>query len=265
MRLRSVSLAIVAAAAMGMAQTQFEVASIKVSGPQSVRGSSGGPGSRDPGQYRFDVASLLDLICVAYDVDRFQVASKTPLDRQRVDLVAKIPAGTTKEQFRVMLQNLLAERFHLKLHAESRDFSAYELGVAKTGVKLTESTNQLTKSTNSAGADRPSMSANFTASGGYQLVKVKAHQSQISALASMVRGPDDPPIVDKTGLTAKYDFTLEYSREIPSASASGPADPPVAPSLSIALQQQLGLQLVARKLPFDVIVVDSVDKLPTEN
>ncbi len=180
MRLQSVSLAIVAAAAVGMAQTQFEVASIKVSGPKSVRGSSGGPGSRDPGQYRFDVASLLDLICVAYDVDRFQVASKTPLDRQRVDLVAKIPAGTTKEQFRVMLQNLLAERFHLKLHTESREFSAYELGIAKTGGKLTESTNQLTKSTNSTGTDRPSMSANFSISGGYQLVKVKARQSTSS-------------------------------------------------------------------------------------
>jgi uncharacterized protein (TIGR03435 family) len=262
MRLRSVSLAIVAAAAVGAAQTQFEVASIKVSGPRSVRGSSGGPGSRDPGEYRFDVASLLDLICVAYDVEYFQVASKTPLDRQRVDLVAKIPAGTTKEQFRVMLQNLLAERFHLKLHTESREFSAYELGIAKTGGKLTESTNQLTKSTNSAGADRPSMSANFTISGGYQLVKVKAQQQTVSNLARMVRSPDEPPIVDKTGLTAKYDFTLEFAKEIPTAAANGPADPPVAPSLSTALQQQLGLQLVAKKLPFDVIVVDSVDKLP---
>ena len=249
MRLRSVSLAIVASAAAVAAQTQFEVASIKLSGPQSVRGSSGGPGSKDPGQYRFDVASLLDLICVAYDVEYFQVASKAPLDRQRVDLVAKIPAGTTKEQFRVMLQNLLAERFHLKLHTESREFSAYELGVAKTGVKLTESTNQLTKSTNSAGADRPSMSANFTASGGSQLVKVKAHLSPISSLAPALRGSDDPPIVDKTGLTGKYDFTLEYTRELPSAAANGPADPPVAPSLSTALQQQLGLQLVARNCP----------------
>jgi uncharacterized protein (TIGR03435 family) len=110
------------------------------------------------------------------------------------------------------------------------------------------------------------MSANFTAGGGYQLVKVRAQQSTLSALARMVRGPEDPPIVDKTGLTGKYDFTLEYSRDLPSAAATGgPADPPAAPSLSIALQQQLGLQLVAKKLPFDVMVVDSVDKLPTEN
>ena len=81
----------------------------------------------------------------------------------------------------------------------------------------------------------------------------------------MVRTPDEPPIVDKTGLTAKYDFTLEFTRKFRVPLRSGPADPPVAPSLSIALQQQLGLQLVAKKLPFDVMVVDSVDKLPTEN
>ena len=92
-----------------------------------------------------------------------------------------------------------------------------------------------------------------------------ARMQPISALVDRMSREFRLPVADKTGLTAKYDFTLEYSREIPSASANGPADPPVAPSLSIALQQQLGLQLVAKKLPFDVIVVDSADKLPTEN
>jgi uncharacterized protein (TIGR03435 family) len=72
-------------------QLEFEVASIKPSGPQSVRGSAGGPGSKDPVLYRFGVTSLLDLIATAWGVDYFQVLSPTPLDRQNFDLVAKVP------------------------------------------------------------------------------------------------------------------------------------------------------------------------------
>jgi uncharacterized protein (TIGR03435 family) len=75
---------------------------------------------------------------------------------------------------------------------------------------------------------------------------------------------DDPPIVDKTGLTGKYDFRLEFSREPPGAPPAEAKVPP-APDLFIAVQQQLGLQFVSRKLPFDVTVVDSVDKAPTDN
>jgi uncharacterized protein (TIGR03435 family) len=131
---------------VGLAQSQtggpttraFEVASIKPSGPHSIRGSEGGPGSSDPGLYRFGLASLLDLIMVAYHVRVFQVSSATPLDRENFDLIAKIPEGATRQQFRTMLQNFLAERFHLKLHIQSKEFPAYELVVAKTGPKLKE-------------------------------------------------------------------------------------------------------------------------------
>jgi len=71
-------------------------------------------------------------------------------------------------------------------------------------------------------------------------------------------------VVDKTGLTGTYDFTFEYTRE-PRGVRPVDASPPVAPDLFQALQQQLGLQLVAKKLPFDVVVIDSIDKMPTAN
>ena len=70
------------------------------------------------------------MIATAWNVDYFQISSPVPLDESAFDIVATVPEGTTKEQFRVMLPNLLAERFALKAHMESRNFSAYELIVA---------------------------------------------------------------------------------------------------------------------------------------
>jgi uncharacterized protein (TIGR03435 family) len=255
------------------APVAFEVASIKPSGPQSKRGSGGGPGSKDPTRYSFGVASLLDLIAVAYQVDYFQISSPTPLDRQSFDLVARVPEGATKQQFRVMLQNLLAERFELKVHLESREFNAYELVVAKAGLKLKEAVPGET----AAPPDSPAsagdigwpklppngsrIAAQNSLSGGYNLVRLKAQMEPLSVLADFPLAQDNVPVVDKTGLTGKYSFKLEYTTELP---GGNPDAPPVAPAVFTALQQQLGLQLVPKKLPFGIVVVESFHKLPTE-
>ena len=75
----------------------------------------------------------------AYQVQDFQVVSKSNLERDRFDVVAKVPSGATSDQFRAMLQNFLAERFHLKLHHEARELPGWELVVAKSGLKIKES------------------------------------------------------------------------------------------------------------------------------
>lgn len=249
---RAASLAVIGFlfAAAGKPQA-FEVASIKPSGP----------GSSDPGIYRYGRATLLDFLCTAYNVDPFQILSAAPLNQERFDLTAKIPEGATKEQFRMMLRSLLAERFALKARVQSREFAAYELVIAKTGPKLDK---PLASGENlpDIPANRPSLMARNSFSGGFTLVRLTSRQEPISALARMLRSADDLPIVDKTGLTGKYDFNLEYTVEAPGATVDGP---PVAPSLFSALQQQLGLQLVRAKAPFDVVIVDAVSKLPTEN
>ena len=237
-------------------QLTFEVASIKPSGPQSIRGSDGGPGSSDPGRYSFGSASLLDLMAVAYNVPYFRISSSIPLDKELFDIAVKVPTGATKQQFRLMMQNLLAERFHLKLHTQSKEFPAYELVVAKTGPKLRESTSD-------GSPQQPSMALNHSAAGGFELMRLKAQQQPMSAVVMMLRSPGNLPIVDRSGLTGKYDFTLEYTLEPPGAPT--PDAPPIAPSLFTALQEQLGLQLVSKKLPFDVLVIDQVDRVPTEN
>jgi uncharacterized protein (TIGR03435 family) len=250
----------------------FEAASIKLSGPQSVRGSSGGPGSKDTERYTFLAASLHDLITVAWHVDNFQVLSRTYLDAPAFDLTATIPPGATKEQFRVMLQNLLAERFGLEVHVESRDFPAYELVVAKGGFKLKEavagaSTPQLDGPEGRDGwpglrPGRPDMASNASASGGYNLVRLRGREQSIAAFAEFLPVPGYLPVVDKTGIIGKYNFALEYTRDQPGAL---PDAPPIVPDLFTVMQRQLGLQLVPKKLPFDVVVVDSFNRLPTGN
>lgn len=269
------------AAALAAPQTReadlaFEVASVKVSGPQSQRGSEGGPGTKDPGRYSFNSATLEDLIGIAYDVKYFQISSKTPLERDRFDLAVKIPEGATKAQFRIMMVNLLADRFHLNAHFESRDYPAYELVVARGGPKLAEAAERAASSEahpDSPGNDfpalpagRPGLTSRHTMAGpGISLVRMRARQQTISTFAESLRPPDDHPVVDKTGLTGKYDFVFEYSQRMPNAAPDAPAEPSTVAELFVALQQQMGLQLVSKKLAFKTVVVESVDRVPAGN
>ena len=253
----------------------FDVASVKVSGPQSKRDAGGGPGTSDPGRYHFNSATLRDLIATAYYVRFFRIVSKVPLDQGTFDVVAKVPVGATRDQFRKMIQSLLAERFHLKLHRESRVFPAWELTVAKSGSKLKESMVSTEPEPMSGPAkvgedgfpvlapDKPGFVRMFTTVDGFVVGRFSAQQQPVSVL-TVSFGLDDPPIVDKTGLTGKYDFKLEFSRQPPGMSTTDAKGPPL-PDLFTALEQQLGLHLADKKLPFDVLIADSVDRVPTEN
>jgi uncharacterized protein (TIGR03435 family) len=254
--------ALLFAATLGWPQT-FEVASIKPSGPESGNVERGGPGSSDPGRYRYTGATLEDLIVTAYHVEYFQLASKTPIDRDRFDLLAKLPPGATRQQFRIMLQNLLAERFRLQFHRETREFAGYELVVAKSGHKLDTVPNAPAEGFPDLPPGKPALMDHHTARNGHYLVRVRGRQMPASEIARAVRVPGEAPVVNGTGLTGKYDFTLEYSYQGRAAADSPEAAP--APSIFTALQQQLGLRLVPKRLPFEVLVIDSFDKLPSEN
>jgi uncharacterized protein (TIGR03435 family) len=254
----------------------FEVASLKPSAPQSIRGSKGGPGTRDPGQYSFSRAVLRDLLVKAYGLRYYdqQVAGPGWIDTEEYDIVAKIPPGTTKEQFRQMLQNLLAERFHLLIHHETRVLPVFDLVVGKNGAKIKESAVAAgaspAPSSRPAEVDRdgfpvlPPGREGFTSIFGADgRSHSTAHQATMSLLAEELGGPNatDRPVIDKTGLTGKYDLTLQYAWR---PAAAGVNDDP-GPSVFDAVQQQLGLKLVDAKAPFDVVVVDSGNKVPIEN
>jgi uncharacterized protein (TIGR03435 family) len=251
----------------------FEVASVKPSGPTSVRNFGGGPGTDDPGRYTATRAHLLDLVFEAYDLKMYeQVSGPGWIDEEEYDVTAKVPPETSRRGFRTMLQNLLAERLRLQIHHETREFRVYELVVAKNGPKLkpagephkgAPSTSQVRASRGQSALPpgEPDMVEVF----GPDTCRLTAQQEPTSELASALSGPMAAglKVIDKTGLTGKYDFALYYSWKA-TGGLEDAQDAP-APTLNQALQEQLGLKLVAGKAPFDVVVIDHAEKVPTEN
>jgi uncharacterized protein (TIGR03435 family) len=277
-RRRFATLLLGAAAGFALAQEQpaFEVASVKVSSPNSRAEFGGGPGTSSPGQYHFNGARLIILIMDAYHVQDYQVVSKSNLDRDRFDVFAKVPAGATRDQFRTMLQNLLAERFRLKLHHETRELSGWELVVAKSGLKIKESQVGTVSSDTGRGSigkdgfpilpeGKPGITGFYSIVDGFAVGHITAQQQPISVLVGDRFGSrDTPPIADHTGLTGIYDFRLAFSVGSPGADASDAKAPPL-PDLLTAVREQLGLQFIPKKMPFDVLVIDSVEAKPVEN
>jgi len=297
---------IAAAACCGLALAQtpaspsFEVASIKPSGPMEMgrimMGIAGGPGTPDPGQFRASNLPLSRLIMAAYDVKSYQVTGPSWMDTTRFDIVAKVPMGATKEEFRQMLQNLLKERFKLVIHKESKDEPIYALLVGKNGVKMKESAPLDPEAEKTApafggrgpgeGGGRGPGGPGTRMSGRGMMVSMGpnglhmqgAHAS-IGQIADFLSNQLGRPVVDMTGMTKEYDYTLDFSAEGLQLMKGVPAMPPPGggreggpdggresgPNLVTAVQEQLGLRLESRKGPVDLIVVDSADKTPTEN
>lgn len=140
---RAFVITIMASGLLGQPQTQplaFEVASVKPAPPDDGRNMvhvSGGPGTSDPGQFTALNITLRWLLMSAFP-ESYRVIGPDWLDGAHYDLVAKVPPGTSKEQFKLMIRNLLEERSALKAHHETRAFPAYDLVVAKGGAKLAE-------------------------------------------------------------------------------------------------------------------------------
>lgn len=145
---------------------------------------------------------------------------------------------------RLMMQNLLADRFHLKAHFETRVMPVYDLIVAKGGPKLTENPNR-TRSMAAVGADKIRGTA------------VPIHR--LTGMLEAVPDIDGRVVIDKTGLTGTYDFTLKWT---PLNATPSPDTDSI--SLFTALQDQLGLKLVPAKEPSQVLIIDHIER-PSEN
>jgi uncharacterized protein (TIGR03435 family) len=274
----------------------FEVASIKPAAPQAIarlQGSvDGGPGTPAPGRIRLTDMPLRVLIMRAYDVQSFQVSGPSWMDSQRFDVIAKVPTGASKEDAQIMLQNLLADRFRLKLHKESKEAPIYELVVAKGGIKIKEAAQTAAAPAEGAGGPLPGLPPRgkdgFLRTPHGQLgiqatvngrMRMQGNAVTIARLTDTLNMALGRPVVDKTGLTGVYDVTLDFSPESmgpgpkgpgPGAGGGNPAEAPhdsndSGPTIFTALQEQLGLKLESRKGPVNLLVVDSVEKMPTKN
>jgi uncharacterized protein (TIGR03435 family) len=256
----------------------FDVVSIRPAAPGGGGGPKlrrGGPGTDDPERISYTGVSQQIVLTIAYGVDDFQVAGPAWFDSVRYDIVAKVPRGATKEQFNIMLQNMLKERFSLTLHHEMRETAVYELVVGKNGLKLkpaVEVENPPAFSAMTTDKDgHPDFPAGSSAMGGKfdnGVMRMAARMYSTLDLAHAFKGMVDRPVLDKTGLTGKYDFKLEFSfvglggplsRQAPAEEPTG------APSLFTALQDQLGLKLEPKKDPIDFLVIDHAEQTPTDN
>jgi uncharacterized protein (TIGR03435 family) len=272
---------------------EFEVVSVKPSGPYGPGtrfGVSGGPGTDSPGTITWSSVSLAQLLTTAYAVRPDQIANREILGSSAFDIIAKLPSGATKEQIPAMLRKALEERFHLATHFESRDGAVYLMSVAKSGSKLkTTDENARPPESRTMGAlqvDKdlfpvvtPGEGATLNFRGSVHLT---ARAVTTSKLADLLSPDAGRPVVDKTGLTGLYDVRLSF---VPVQGTPGGMPPPPPPpgggmggppsvslgqtdgplGISLALQQELGLRLDTGKAPVKFVVIDHVDKEPVPN
>jgi uncharacterized protein (TIGR03435 family) len=259
---------------------RFEVATVRrVEIPATDRGvpvflPTGGVGTSNPSRITYPGTWLMTLITAAFGVRPEHITGPPWLATERYDIVANIPEGTTKEQFNVMLGNLLRDRFNLRFHIESKVQPVYALRVPKTGPKFKETAvrpdadDAATRSKIGPPDEKgfPTVPPDFV---GMVSIPVSGQmfltgQSvPIRDLARFIEQRAGRPVIDETGLTGRYDFKIQIEGFRRPTDAGVPTDP--APSIFNVVEQQLGLKLESASSSIDHLIIDSIDREPTEN
>lgn len=270
------------------ANPKFEVVSIRPSARQVGRQGNtritGGPGTRDPERFATENFSLYYLLSSAYDLKRYQIVTPQWTETVLFDISAKVPGGASRAQFRLMLQDMLAERFRLEAHWEEREIAAYDLIVKPSGVKWSRAHDDgngskramwdgLSPAGESQGTGSPGPSRTVV-SGNYHLQLRSETMDQFSAqLTNELR----LPVTNATGLNGIFDIGLTRARHettspqqdaVPDGAAVPIAPTPegeAAPGIFTAIPEQLGLKLIPRKAVMRVLVVDRMNHVPTDN
>ena len=223
----------------------FEAASIKLDAT-----ADGSDADRSPGLLRAQM-TLKRYIAYAYDVKDFQVTGGPNwIDADHYEINARLervdPQRPDGVQVREALQTLLAERFGLKFHRESKEVGGFALLPAKAGFKLTPVADTGNYGTSSRGRAARSLTAT---------------EANMARLAAFLARETGSPVEDQTHISGVYSFTLEWARD-----DSGDANPERAtlPTIFTALREKLGLRLEARRLPVDLLVIESAQR-PSDN
>ena len=235
-----------AAFAQSALSQQFEVASVKPAGADQTMGSSGI--TTGHGRVTANNVTLKRCIMGAWGVGPNQISGGPAwLDSDRFEIAAR--AGQPVEDeivLNTMLQNLLAERFKLVVHRETRAVQALVLEAAKTGPRL-EKTEAGEASTNSSRG------------------RIDARKSTMDHFADVLSRQMDLPVIDQTGLESVFNLKLEWTPESLKPAGPGAAGPMTEqPSIFTAIQEQLGLRLRSQKTPVEMLVIDHAER-PSEN
>jgi uncharacterized protein (TIGR03435 family) len=305
MRKKAIGIGMLAAFSLAQAQTAsqttavplaFEVASIKPAEPLNAERMMAGQQritvNVDAARVDFSDISLAELIRAAYRVKLYQISGPDWVTTSRFNVVAKLPEGAKAEQVPEMLRTLLAERFHLVLHDSSKEMPVYALVAGKDGPKLKESPPD-------DAPDAPAPAANDSRPGagarnlspmstegpngstrmsvGQNGLHLEMKKMTLPSLIDWLSRFTDRPVVDQTELTGHYDLTLNVSRDemLNAARNAGMAvdaarrapdgaTDPGGDSVFASLQK-VGLKLDPRRLPVTLLVVDRMDRTPTEN
>ena len=240
---------------------EYEVASFKLDKSDGFRASLM---TEDNGLTGLNV-SLQWLIESAYGVRNYQVSGAPNwLDSERYDIDAKMDGSVADELKKLgpdernlarehMLQVLLADRLKLKIHRESKELPVYLLVITKNGSKLQGTRPDETAPGESRGSGDHREAGSMRTVGNRVSQMMTAKAVPIADLARNLSGSLGRPVLDKTGLTGKYDFKLTWASDDIQTDSN-------APSLFAAVQEQLGLKLESGKRPVEVIVIDHVEK-----
>ena len=235
-----------AAAAQPAAAPAFDVASIKAS--QESRSRNGFPGNNTqttPDRLTMRGVTLKAAIAWAYHVFEYQVSGPDWTGADRYDIVAKSAKPATEPDLRAMLRTLLADRFQLALHHQSKEMQVYTLTVGKGGPKFQESK---TEGDSDIVPDPKRLS-------------VDVRRVPVAQLVDMLSRIFQTPVIDLTGLTARYDISINIAKYIPQ---NGENIDPLS-IIQTGLQQELGLKLEPKKMAVDLWIVDRAEKAPVEN
>jgi uncharacterized protein (TIGR03435 family) len=261
-------------------RSEFEVASVKPSAQLTPDAGLNIGVHIDGAMVRCTYLSLLNYLNMAYDVKDYQIIGPDWMASEHFDIVAKRPDGVEGEKaLRGMMASLLEDRFKITMHRETRDLPAYALVVGKGGLKIKElppdpdaDNSKVDVSVTGGGRGGTTINLGGGSYLSYNMNTMTAKKVTFPSIMDSLSKFLDRPVVDMTGLTGRYDFTLDYSaaelRNLVRASGADASmipdfgDPAISIFTSV---ETLGLKLEPRKTPVPAIIIDSVQKTPTAN
>jgi uncharacterized protein (TIGR03435 family) len=243
-----------ATAAFAQQPAAFEVATVRVNHDTPTLRTSNDPNIPPPPPppalriapdgVVIKFATLHYCLTWAYDLRGWQINGPDWIRVVRFDITAKAATTVTQAQLKLMLQSLLAERFHMSMRRETRDAAVMALVVDKGGHKLR------------AAEPDPKRDVEFQFPGA-GAIRVIAHSRALSSLEELLSNPGWNPVVNMTGLTGNFAFTFERPPRDPEGSWLA--------DIQSALQKQLGLRLEPRKAPLEFLTIERADRAPSEN
>ena len=244
----------------------FEVADIKLNTSNAEPNGNFLPG----GRVQITNVPLRMLIVEAFKIRNNElIGGEAWLDSERFDVVAKAVPTSTEDELRKMLQKLLADRFKMVVHREEKQMPAYALTVGKNGPKMKESDKPVPQGQPlcRGGEGEPGMT--------HRVCQHITMAEFAQTLPRIAPAYFQTPVVDQTGLKGAYDFQLDWTPlgrimgsngdGARSSGSGGASEPTGGRTIFEAVASQLGLKLESKKLPVSVLVLDSIEKMPTEN